>query len=65
MYVVQPPIEAGSHPGRGTWRCLRCNWRVKIDNDWAPLPPCGGDCAKDKDVDAAKARYAGVRGLAE
>ncbi len=65
MYVTQPPIEVGSHPGRGTWRCLQCNWRVKLETDWAPLPPCGGDCAKDKNVDPKRARYARVRGLME
>ena len=65
MYVTQPPIEVGTRPGRGTWRCLTCNWRVKLDTDWTPLPPCGGDCAKDKAADPAKARYARVRGLVE
>jgi hypothetical protein len=65
MYVAKPPIEVGSHPGKGTWRCLRCNWRVKLESDWEPLPPCGGDCAKDPGTDATKARYARVRGLVD
>jgi hypothetical protein len=65
MYVAQPRLETGSRPGRGTWRCLKCNWRVKLDSDWAPLPPCGGECAKDPAADAGRARYAKVRGLVD
>jgi hypothetical protein len=38
---------------------------VKLDHDWQPLPPCGGDCAKDRDADPLRARYARVRGLME
>jgi len=65
MYVARPTLEVGSHPGAGTWRCLRCNWRVKLERDWDPLPPCGGDCKKDPGVDPNQARYALVRGLVE
>jgi len=65
MYVAKPPIETGSRPGRGTWRCLACNWRVKLETDWTPLPPCGGDCEKDPKADAAHAKYAQVRGLVD
>jgi hypothetical protein len=63
MFVTQPPIEVGSRPGRGTWRCLSCNWRVKLDTDWTALPPCGGECKKNPDVDESRVSYARIRGV--
>ncbi|MHC4550946.1 MAG: hypothetical protein ACYTEZ_19500 [Planctomycetota bacterium] len=63
MFVVQPTIRVGDRPGRGTWRCLDCNWRAKLEGDWEPLPACGGDCKKDATVDETQVRYARVRGL--
>jgi hypothetical protein len=63
MYIVEPPIQAGDRPGRGTWRCLRCNWRVEIPDHATPLPPCDGECKKDPETDAAKAHFKRVRGI--
>ena len=31
----------GEKPGRGTYCCLNCNWRVTLDDDSDRLPPCG------------------------
>jgi len=63
MYIVQPPIAVGDRPGRGVWRCLTCNWRFEIKEPATPLPPCGGDCAKDPAVDASAVRYTRIRGI--
>ena len=63
MYVVQPIIRVGDRPGRGTWRCLDCNWRVTIKEEDERLPPCGGDCKKSEKVDENRAHYTRLRGL--
>ena len=31
----------GEKPGKGTYCCTRCNWRVTLDDNSDPLPPCG------------------------
>ena len=63
MYVSLPPITVGTRPGRGTWRCLNCNWRVVLETDWTALPPCGGECKKSDEVDETRVGYAQVRGI--
>jgi hypothetical protein len=62
VFVAQPTIRVGDRPGQGTWRCLNCNWRVKLE-DFEPLPPCGGDCKKSDTVDEKTVHYAQVRGI--
>lgn len=63
MFIVQPPIHAGDRPGKGTWRCRACNWRVTITEHHDPLPECGGECKKSADVDESDATYTRVRGI--
>ena len=63
MHVVQPTIHVGDRPGRGTWRCFNCNWRVTITEEDDPLPPCGGECKKGDKVDESTVHYAKLRGL--
>lgn len=61
MYIVQPPIRTGDHPGAGVWRCMKCNWRVTIEDRKTPLPPCGGDCKDDPAIDETQAEYGRIR----
>ncbi len=39
----------GSKPGKGTYACNKCDWRVKLDDADDRLPPCG-NCGKNADV---------------
>ncbi|MGQ0613671.1 MAG: hypothetical protein ACT4PV_08045 [Planctomycetaceae bacterium] len=43
-YIVGVRIRNGDKPGKGTYRCLRCNWRVSLEGEREPLPPCSGEC---------------------
>jgi hypothetical protein len=31
----------GEKPGKGTYCCTTCGWRVTLDDDDDRLPPCG------------------------
>ena len=31
----------GEKPGKGTYCCSNCSWRVTLDDDSDRLPPCG------------------------
>ncbi len=50
-YIVGVTIRNGDKPGKGTFRCLACNWRVNLEQERDPLPLCGGEC---KNEDRAK-----------
>ena len=63
VHIVQPRITVGDRPGYGTWRCLSCNWRVKLEDHKTPLPPCGGECKKSPAADDTTVCYTQVRGL--
>jgi hypothetical protein len=42
--------DMGEEPGRGTYRCARCDrWRVTLDKASDRLPPCG-DCGPGRKV---------------
>lgn len=42
--------EIGEKPGRGRYRCIRCNdWEVSLDDEDDRLPPCG-KCGKHQNV---------------
>ena len=56
-YIVGVKPAAGERPGKGTYRCMTCNWRVVVEKERDPLPPCGGDCTKEAPAKALQARY--------
>lgn len=37
--------DVGEKPGKGTYQCTSCNWKVRLDDDSDRLPPCGS-CGK-------------------
>jgi len=41
--------DIGEKPGVGTYKCTKCNWKVRLDNNSDRLPPCG-NCGKGQDT---------------
>lgn len=41
--------NVGEKPGKGTYQCTDCNWKVKLDDNSDRLPPCG-NCGKGQDT---------------
>lgn len=41
--------KVGEKPGKGTYKCVDCNWTVTLDDDDDKLPPCG-NCGKGHDT---------------
>ena len=39
----------GEQPGIGTYCCIRCNWRVRLDDHSDRLPPCG-NCGRGQQI---------------
>ena len=39
----------GEKPGKGTYCCTSCNWRVTLDDSDDRLPPCGS-CGKGQNT---------------
>jgi hypothetical protein len=37
--------DIGEKPGKGTYCCTNCSWRVRLDDNDDRLPPCGS-CGK-------------------
>lgn len=33
--------DIGEKPGKGTYCCTKCGWKVTLDNNNDRLPPCG------------------------
>lgn len=31
----------GEKPGAGTYECINCQWKVRLDDPSDRLPPCG------------------------
>lgn len=48
--------DIGEKPGKGTYRCTKCNtWTVRLDDDSDRLPPCG-NCGRGQQVKYKKIR---------
>ena len=41
--------DIGEKPGRGSYCCTNCSWRVTLDDDSDRLPPCGS-CGKGQNT---------------
>ena len=41
--------DIGEKPGKGMYACVKCNWRVTLDDHDDRLPPCG-NCGKGQHV---------------
>jgi DNA-directed RNA polymerase subunit RPC12/RpoP len=39
--------DIGEKPGKGTYKCSKCGWKVRLDDDSDRLPPCG-TCGKNQ-----------------
>ena len=39
----------GTKPGKGSYCCTSCGWRVTLDDDDDRLPPCGS-CGKGQNT---------------
>ncbi len=41
--------NVGEKPGKGTYCCTDCDWKVTLDDDSDQLPPCG-NCGKGQNT---------------
>ena len=41
--------NVGEKPGKGTYCCTNCNWKVHLDDHNDRLPPCG-NCGKGQNT---------------
>lgn len=56
-YIVGVRMFTGDKPGKGTYRCMRCNWRATLEDHNQPLPLCGGDCKVEPSSKQPPTRY--------
>lgn len=54
--MAQKMFSIGEKPGKGTYECVSCKgkWKINLEEN-APLPPCG-TCGKGQEVKYQKAK---------